>query len=63
MAHFPDTLNFTGFNSPSRVEADIIDLVHEGVIPPELNGAFFGFSQTLNFRRDWKMIFPSTATA
>jgi carotenoid cleavage dioxygenase-like enzyme len=41
MAHFPDTLNFTGFNSPSRVEADIADLVHEGVIPPELNGAFF----------------------
>lgn len=41
MAHFPDTLNFTGFNSPSRIEADIVDLVHDGVIPPELNGAFF----------------------
>ncbi|MEH6660100.1 MAG: carotenoid oxygenase family protein [Parasphingorhabdus sp.] len=41
MANFPDTLNFTGFNSPSRIEADIVDLVHEGVIPPELNGAFF----------------------
>ncbi len=41
MANFPDTPNFTGFNSPSRIEADIADLVHEGVIPPELNGAFF----------------------
>ena len=41
MAHFPDTPNFTGFNTPSRIEADIADLVHEGVTPPELNGAFY----------------------
>jgi carotenoid cleavage dioxygenase-like enzyme len=41
MANFPDTMSFTGFNTPSRIEADIADLVHEGTIPVELNGAFF----------------------
>lgn len=41
MAHFPDTPSFTGFNTPSRIEADIFDLVHEGEIPSALNGAFF----------------------
>ena len=41
MAHFPDTPSFTGFNTPSRIECDIVDLDVEGVIPPELNGAFF----------------------
>lgn len=41
MANFPQTINFTGFNTPSRIEGDITDLVHEGTIPPELNGAFF----------------------
>ena len=41
MAHFPDTPSFTGFNMPSRIEADIADLVHEGAIPAELDGAFY----------------------
>jgi carotenoid cleavage dioxygenase len=41
MAQFPDTPSFTGFNTPSRVEADIADLQHQGTIPAELNGAFF----------------------
>ncbi|WP_395397281.1 carotenoid oxygenase family protein [Novosphingobium sp. BL-8A] len=41
MAHFPDTPSFTGFNTPSRIEADIADLAHEGTIPLELDGAFF----------------------
>jgi len=41
MSHFPQTPSFTGFNTPSRIEADIADLAHEGVIPPELNGAFY----------------------
>ncbi|TKD50372.1 carotenoid oxygenase family protein [Sphingomonas baiyangensis] len=41
MAHFPDTPSFTGFNTPSRVEADIADLDVKGAIPPELNGAFY----------------------
>jgi carotenoid cleavage dioxygenase-like enzyme len=41
MAVFPDSPSFTGFNTPSRIEADIAGLVHHGVIPPELNGAFY----------------------
>ncbi|MXO60022.1 lignostilbene alpha-beta-dioxygenase [Altererythrobacter salegens] len=41
MAQFPDTPSFTGFNTPSRIEADIEDLQHTGTIPPELDGAFF----------------------
>jgi carotenoid cleavage dioxygenase len=41
MAQFPQTLSFTGFNTPSRIEADIVDLVYQGTIPRELNGAFF----------------------
>src|SRR2546429_1277743 len=41
MAHFPKTPGFTDFNTPSRIEADIVDLAHEGAIPRELNGAFF----------------------
>src|SRR5687768_778730 len=41
MAHFPQTPNFTGFNTPSRVEADVFDLPHQGTIPPELDGAFY----------------------
>ncbi len=41
MVHFPDTPSFTGFNTPSRIEADIRDLAHEGEIPKEINGAFY----------------------
>src|SRR3974390_12769 len=41
MSHFPATPAFTGFNTPSRIEADIRDLAYEGTIPPELDGAFF----------------------
>lgn len=41
MSTFPRTASFTGFNTPSRIEADIADLAHEGTIPPELNGAFY----------------------
>jgi len=41
MAHFPRTPSFTDFNTPSRIEADIVNLAHEGTIPRELNGAFF----------------------
>jgi len=41
MAHFPSTLAFTGFNTPLRIEADIVDLACEGSIPDALNGAFF----------------------
>lgn len=41
MAQFPNTPSFTGFNTPSRIEADIADLAHEGTIPQGLNGAFY----------------------
>ncbi len=41
MAQFPNTPSFTGFNTPSRIEADIADLAHEGTIPEGLNGAFY----------------------
>jgi carotenoid cleavage dioxygenase-like enzyme len=41
MAHFPDTPSFTGFNTPSRIEAGIADLDVDGAIPTELNGAFY----------------------
>ena len=41
MAHFPDSLNYTGFNTPCRIEADTDNMVHQGTIPAELNGAFY----------------------
>ncbi len=41
MAHFPSSISFTGFNTPSRVEADAFDLPHVGDIPRELSGAFY----------------------
>jgi carotenoid cleavage dioxygenase-like enzyme len=41
MAHFPDTPSFTGFNTPSRIEADIVDLDIEGEVPAEMRGAFY----------------------
>lgn len=41
MVHFPDTPSFKGFNKPSRIEADIKDLQHEGEIPKGIDGAFF----------------------
>jgi carotenoid cleavage dioxygenase len=40
MAHFPDTLAFSGVLKPLRFEGDILDMEVEGVIPPELNGTF-----------------------
>lgn len=41
MTHFPDTPSFTGFNTPSRFEGEIMDLDVIGEIPPQLNGAFY----------------------
>lgn len=41
MAQFPKTPSFTGFNTPSRVEADIADLDVKGSIPAEIDGAFY----------------------
>lgn len=38
---FPETQDFTGFNRPSRVEADICDLVVEGELPAEIRGSWY----------------------
>jgi carotenoid cleavage dioxygenase-like enzyme len=39
---FPNTPDFAGFNAPSRVEADIFDLVVlEGAIPAEISGRWY----------------------
>jgi len=38
VAHFPHTPAFTGFNTPSRIEADIADLDMTGAVPVELDG-------------------------
>lgn len=39
--HFPQTPDFTGFNEPSRLEADLFDLVVEGEIPAEIDGTWY----------------------
>jgi carotenoid cleavage dioxygenase-like enzyme len=41
LANFPETPAFTGLNTPARFEADIKDLVAEGEIPRDLDGAFY----------------------
>ncbi|MBA1204826.1 carotenoid oxygenase family protein [Pseudomonas capeferrum] len=38
---FPNTMDYSGFNAPSRVECDIFDLVVEGQIPAEIEGTWF----------------------
>ncbi|CAI6328985.1 unnamed protein product [Periconia digitata] len=38
---FPDTPFFTGFNKPSRLEADIHQLETTGTIPTDINGTFY----------------------
>lgn len=41
MVKFPDLPMFAGVNAPSRLETDLPDLEVEGVIPPEIDGAFY----------------------
>lgn len=41
MTNFPNVPAFTGFNRPSRVEADVHDLHVQGTIPAEIDGAFY----------------------
>jgi carotenoid cleavage dioxygenase-like enzyme len=41
MADFSLTHSLSGFFSPARFEADILDCVVTGKIPDELNGAFY----------------------
>lgn len=39
---FPDTMDFSGFNEPSRIECDVRDLVVvEGEIPAEIRGRWY----------------------
>ncbi|USP80527.1 hypothetical protein yc1106_07801 [Curvularia clavata] len=38
---FPDSGFFNGFNKPSRLEADILELETTGTIPKDINGTFF----------------------
>jgi carotenoid cleavage dioxygenase len=40
MAHFPDTLAFSGILKPLRFEGDIMDMEVEGDVPSQLNGTF-----------------------
>ena len=38
---YPETEVFQGFNTPSRLEADVFDLEVEGVVPKDINGTFY----------------------
>jgi carotenoid cleavage dioxygenase-like enzyme len=38
---FPATLDFSGYNAPSRVECEIFDLVVEGTLPEEIRGSWY----------------------
>jgi carotenoid cleavage dioxygenase-like enzyme len=38
---FPNTMDFAGWNAPSRIECDIYDLVTEGAVPDEINGSWY----------------------
>ncbi|RJG22074.1 carotenoid oxygenase family protein [Massilia cavernae] len=41
MKAFPQQPTYTGFNEPSRVEADVCDLEVEGELPLDLNGTYY----------------------
>lgn len=41
MTGFPPTIHFTGLNTPVRAEASVRNLLIEGTIPAEIDGAFF----------------------
>ena len=49
MAQFPNTPTFTGFNAPSRLEADVFDLEVEGDIPAGLEGTFYRVGPDFRF--------------
>jgi carotenoid cleavage dioxygenase-like enzyme len=38
---FPQTMDFAGFNAPSRIECEVFDLVIEGELPQEINGNWY----------------------
>jgi carotenoid cleavage dioxygenase-like enzyme len=41
MTHFPDTPAFTGLNTPTRFEVDVMDLPYTGQVPEGIDGAFY----------------------
>lgn len=40
-ASFPGTMDFSGFNEPSRLECDLYDLVVDGELPREIRGRWY----------------------
>jgi carotenoid cleavage dioxygenase len=38
---FPNSMDFSGYNAPSRIECDIYDLVIEGTVPAEIAGSWY----------------------
>jgi carotenoid cleavage dioxygenase len=38
---FPASMDFAGYNAPSRIECDIYDLVLEGTLPDEIEGSWY----------------------
>jgi carotenoid cleavage dioxygenase len=38
---FPNSMDFAGFNAPSRVECEVYDLVVEGELPTEISGSWY----------------------
>ncbi len=46
---FPRTMDFSGFNAPSRVECDIFDLEIDGTLPEEINGSWYRLTPDAQF--------------
>ena len=38
---FPQTMDFSGFNAPSRIEGEVFDLVIEGELPADIQGNWY----------------------
>src|SRR5665213_681423 len=38
---FPQTMDFSGFNAPSRIEGEVFDLVIEGELPADIEGHWY----------------------
>jgi len=38
---FPKTMDFSGYNAPSRIECDVYDLIVDGELPREINGSWY----------------------
>jgi carotenoid cleavage dioxygenase-like enzyme len=41
MKSFPELAIYTGFNAPTRIEADVSDLEIEGTVPDDIDGVFY----------------------